>query len=523
VSCLSFCTRQEADINAVGVETAAGETPKQAGSVHEPEETAGNVDFSDAYYNIPIKETPEYHSFIYRYERMREEQLALLEESMRQYGLTADIKDSQSLNSAGYGLYEKKKYAEAVRFFREAAYTDITNVYAHYNLACSLSLLKDDLSKKFGRRKDLLGNGEAEALVKTYKLYNDIFEFEYGPVNENHAEVMIYDELYDHLTLAVLQSEVYISKSQEDEDLKFVQKQQRFNNLLGNIQTGKLNALYGRWFTNDIWEPVFYCMMDQRICSVFYNNAYLDFYVLSYFENTSLADVDKRDYTPDPSDELGYTIGSNDSRFTLYDLQGGSLLFTLGENRMEAPAYTAITHTEVYTVSLPYKMHNSYEMSWNDTFDLIRFDNPYIGSFVKPKTGEERLSMRTLISLFRMMSIQNNVVGLQNMLEYADNPKELIDHSGAILYAAYGGCEASLRFLLKNNADINVQANIQTRNYNFLAFSVGHGFFYELYDEYKDALAVTSAQKRAITEMALQQSHGLNQGVRKEIQDRLGF
>lgn len=55
------------------------------------------------------------------------------------------------------------------------------------------------------------------------------------------------------------------------------------------------------------------------------------------------------------------------------------------------------------------------------------------------------------------------------------------------------------------------------------SFSVGHDFFYELYDEYKDALAVTSAQKRAITETALQQNHGLNQGVRKEIQDRLGF
>jgi hypothetical protein len=163
--------------------------------------------------------------------RSKAEKMFNYEEEMKEllkYGLIVDMASSQSLNRAGYGLYEKKEYAEAARFFREAAYVDISNVYAHYNLACSLSLLKDGLSKKFGRRKDLLGNGEAEALVKTYKLYNDIFEFEYGPVNENHAEVMIYDELYDHLTLAVLQSEVYISKSQKDEDLKFVQKQQRF-------------------------------------------------------------------------------------------------------------------------------------------------------------------------------------------------------------------------------------------------------------------------------------------------------
>jgi hypothetical protein len=58
---------------------------------------------------------------------MRDEQLVLLEGSMVQYGLEVDMGNSRSLNSAGYGLYEKKNYAGAVRFFREAAYVDISN------------------------------------------------------------------------------------------------------------------------------------------------------------------------------------------------------------------------------------------------------------------------------------------------------------------------------------------------------------------------------------------------------------
>jgi hypothetical protein len=72
-------------------------------------------------------ETPEYFSFLFRYERIRDEQMPLLEESIQENGLSVDIKNSQPLNRAGYGLYEKKAYAEAVRFFREAAYIDPEN------------------------------------------------------------------------------------------------------------------------------------------------------------------------------------------------------------------------------------------------------------------------------------------------------------------------------------------------------------------------------------------------------------
>jgi tetratricopeptide (TPR) repeat protein len=141
---LCSCTREQATEPETAVEAV-----REEATLSETDLPASDP---EAYYRIPIKETPEYHSFIYRYERMRSEQLELLEASVTRYGLTVDMKNSQSLNSAGYALYERKDYAGAIQFFREAAYVDISNVYTHYNLACSLSLLRDSNGRIPGRR-----------------------------------------------------------------------------------------------------------------------------------------------------------------------------------------------------------------------------------------------------------------------------------------------------------------------------------------------------------------------------------
>ncbi len=49
---------------------------------------------------------------------------------------------SGDLNNAGFRLYQAKKYPEALEFFNKAIEADGRNSMAHYNLACTLGLLR---------------------------------------------------------------------------------------------------------------------------------------------------------------------------------------------------------------------------------------------------------------------------------------------------------------------------------------------------------------------------------------------
>ncbi len=147
---------------------------------------------------------------IFDYYKNRNEQLVLLDKYIEVKGITVNRRSSESLNSAGFAAYEKKEYVDAVRFFREAMFYNATNRYAHYNLACCLSLL-------------LSQNGDNENAIKTYNLY---------PSNSASVQTMLYDELYDNLAATFELSETHIEKSQTDSDLLFIRNQERFHNLI---------------------------------------------------------------------------------------------------------------------------------------------------------------------------------------------------------------------------------------------------------------------------------------------------
>jgi hypothetical protein len=285
------CNKAQPEAGGTLHETAVApaDTPVQA---EEPVPVADTDTASDpeADYRIPVKETPEYHSFIYRYERMREEQLDLLVASVTQYGLTVDMTSSQSLNSAGYGLYEKKDYAGAARFFREAAYVDINNVYAHYNLACSLSLLRDSIWADPEARMDYFNayyNYDYFTSDK-YNIYPVPTSFYNTPGDE-----LCRDEIYDHLTLAFLRDRTYIKKSMIDKDLRGIHNHLRFSRLLQNIQTGGGEGIYGVYYAVNTFTKAVLFMLDGRITQIKVNNEADQLFFLIPYEDRQ----DEKEYT----------------------------------------------------------------------------------------------------------------------------------------------------------------------------------------------------------------------------------
>jgi hypothetical protein len=251
---LCFCTRERVSDPETAVEAAQTETP---------------VSDSEAYYRIPIKETPEYHSFIYRYERMRDEQLALLEASIAQNRLNVDMTSSQSLNSAGYGLYERKDYANAIRFFREAAYVDPSNVYPHYNLACSLSLIRDSIwadPKKEMSYDTIVWDKDYYA--DTYQLY----EPEYTYYDQPKSDEVCRQEIFDHLALACLLDRQYLTKAPADRDLAGLHNTLRFKRLMETVSTGTGKAVYGIWYVPGQRAKAYYFMLDGSIQAILPND-----------------------------------------------------------------------------------------------------------------------------------------------------------------------------------------------------------------------------------------------------------
>jgi hypothetical protein len=199
---------------------------------------------------------------------MRDEQLALLEASIAQYGLSVDMKDSQSLNSAGYGLYERKDYANAIRFFREAAYVDPSNVYPHYNLACSLSLIRDSIWADPEAEMDYHHDRNQDYYAIKYHLYEP---------DDNYYEQIDNDqicrnEIFEHLTLACLLERQYLTKAPTDRDLAGVHNTLRFKRLMENIQTGKGVEVYGIWYSPQGLMKESYFMLDGSMSHILPND-----------------------------------------------------------------------------------------------------------------------------------------------------------------------------------------------------------------------------------------------------------
>jgi hypothetical protein len=215
-----------------------------------------------------MMEYPEYHSFIYRYERMRDDQLPLLEESVKKHGLNVDIANSQSLNSAGYGLYEKKDYAEAVRFFREAAYVYPANVYAHYNLACTLSLLRDSIWADPAAQMSYFHDSNRDYYATKYRLYEPDDNY----FNQADNDELCRNEIFEHLTLACLLDRQYLEKAPIDRDLAGLHNTLRFKRLMENISTGQGKIIYGVWYSLQGLMKESYFMLDGSMSHILPND-----------------------------------------------------------------------------------------------------------------------------------------------------------------------------------------------------------------------------------------------------------
>jgi tetratricopeptide (TPR) repeat protein len=58
------------------------------------------------------------------------------------WGGEAAARSARALNTKGYSLYKKKRYAEALKLFQEAVDADDGYALAHYNLACTYGVLR---------------------------------------------------------------------------------------------------------------------------------------------------------------------------------------------------------------------------------------------------------------------------------------------------------------------------------------------------------------------------------------------
>jgi tetratricopeptide (TPR) repeat protein len=70
------------------------------------------------------------------------------EDILKKYGLFKPDMTAQDYNAAGFRVYQKKNYREAAALFDEAIQLDGKHVLAHYNYACTLSLLFGREGKK---------------------------------------------------------------------------------------------------------------------------------------------------------------------------------------------------------------------------------------------------------------------------------------------------------------------------------------------------------------------------------------
>jgi tetratricopeptide (TPR) repeat protein len=101
----------------------------------------------------------------------------------------APVSPAAALNGEGFQLYKAKKYAEAIEKFRAAIAADSNHALSHYNLACTLGLMRkqkrtcefdayqstvlDELEAAVkldeGRRKRMQSDGDLESIRDTIR------------------------------------------------------------------------------------------------------------------------------------------------------------------------------------------------------------------------------------------------------------------------------------------------------------------------------------------------------------------
>jgi tetratricopeptide (TPR) repeat protein len=126
---------------------------------------------------------------------------------------------SKQLNNQGYELYKGKKYSEALKYFDYSIKKDNSNYLAHYNYACTLSLLIT------------FGNNDYDLC-------------------EEHVTLVV-----NHLKKAIQLKPDYISKIRIDNDLNIIKRYFYYYELIGfNVaNSNELNNILStvEWGSDD--------------------------------------------------------------------------------------------------------------------------------------------------------------------------------------------------------------------------------------------------------------------------------
>ena len=112
---------------------------------------------------------------------------------LKKHDLYKEDMNARDLNNAGFELYKQKLYSEAIIVFRCALEEDEDHLYANYNLACTLSLLKDQ-----------------------------------------GVDVSIL-EIFMYLEKSLLISPTLVAQARQDEDLEYIRVDPRFAELIDRV------------------------------------------------------------------------------------------------------------------------------------------------------------------------------------------------------------------------------------------------------------------------------------------------
>lgn len=216
-----------------------------------------------------VRELPEY-VYMKVFWESRGQYWPTIEELSEKHGLKYEEINAETLNSAGYELYEKEQYPNAIALFRYAVLDDPEYSYAHYNLACSAALAIEDILEIFegeGSFNSVIQQMELTDIKEPYSRENllDLYKNSMSITDYFDLPYYLLDEVFNQLAVSFFLNSDYIAKSQTDPDLKIIQSMERFKYLINYAKEDYFWPFYG-YFTvvGSKWSGNCFTMLDGR-------------------------------------------------------------------------------------------------------------------------------------------------------------------------------------------------------------------------------------------------------------------
>lgn len=221
---------------AVQTEEISQESQNQTTSLfpNEKQSYPGSMDpkwFDEAYQVPPwggtddVTQLPEY-IYTKLYWQTTGENWPSIEELLSKYNLQYDEINAVNLNYAGLEVYKQKEYLDAIALFRWGTLLDPSYTYTHFNLACSASLLLDEILQ--GKPEDF-----------NHDLYRNKYGYYWA------VPFLMIDEIFNHLALTIFLEKDYLTKMQRDEDLTILHSMRRYKSFVQFAESGDLWPYYG--------------------------------------------------------------------------------------------------------------------------------------------------------------------------------------------------------------------------------------------------------------------------------------